>query len=84
MIKNDLSKIFYALKDHHEKKLVLYKKIVGVSLLSTEYLCCNTFMTLLDDVVSVYKGITIDNVVTLNFYENPSFCCPLYVFKNGI
>jgi hypothetical protein len=84
MIKNDLSKIFYALKDHHDKKLILYKKFAGVSLLSTEYLCCNTFMTLLDDVVSIYKGITIDNVVSLNVYENLSFCCTLYVFKNGI
>ena len=84
MIKNDLSKIFNALKDHHDKKLVLYKKIAGISLLSREYLCCNTFMTLLDDVVSIYKGITIDNVVSLNVYENPSFCCTLYVFKNGI
>jgi len=84
MIKNDLSKIFNALKDHHDKKLVLYKKIAGISLLSREYLCCNTFMTLLDDVVSVYKGNTIDNVISLNVYENPSFCCTLYVFKNGI
>jgi hypothetical protein len=48
------------------------------------YLCCNTFMSLLNDVVSIYKGITIDNVVSLNVYENPSFCCTLFVFKNGI
>jgi hypothetical protein len=84
MIKNDLSKIFKALKHHHDKKLVPYKKIAGISLLSTEYLCCNTFMTLLDDVVSIYKGITIDNVVSLNVYENPSFCWTLFVFKNVI
>jgi len=84
MIKNDLSKIFNALKVHHDKRLVLYKKIAGISLLSREYLCCNMFMTLLDDVVSIYKGITIDSVVSLNVYENPSFCCTLYVFKNGI
>jgi hypothetical protein len=37
-----------------------------------------------NDVVSVYKGITIDNVVSFNVYENPSFCCTLFVFKNGI
>jgi hypothetical protein len=42
------------------------------------------FMTSLDDFVSVYKGITIDNVVSLNVNENPSFCSTLYVFKNGI
>jgi hypothetical protein len=53
MDKNDLSKIFNALKEHHDKKLVLYKKIAGFSLLSREYFCCNMFMTLLDDVVSV-------------------------------
>ena len=66
------------------KNLFFIKKIAGISFLSREYLCCNRFMTLLDDVVSVYKGITIDNVVSLNAYENPSFCCTLYVFKNGI
>ncbi len=37
-------------------------------------------MTSLNDVVSIYKGITIDNVVSLNVYENPSFCCTLFVF----
>jgi hypothetical protein len=42
------------------------------------------FMTLLDDGVSVYKGITIDNAVYFNVYENPSFCSTLNVFKNGI
>jgi hypothetical protein len=84
MIKNDLSEIFFALKNLQDKKLALYKKIAGISLLSTEYLCCNTFMMLLNDVVSVYKGITIDNVVSLNVYENTSFCCTLFVFKNGI
>jgi hypothetical protein len=66
------------------KNLFFIKKIAGISLLSRGYLCCNMFMTLLDDYISVYKGITIDKVVTLNFYENPSFCCTLYVFKNGI
>jgi hypothetical protein len=81
---NNLYEIFNALKEHHDKKLVLYKKIAGISLISREYLCCNTFMTSLDDVVSVSKGITIDNVVSVNFYENPSFCSTLYVFKNGI
>ena len=84
MISNDLSEIFFALKSHHDKMLILYKKIAGISLLSRNYLCCNTFMTSLNDVVSIYKGITIDNVVSLNVYENPSFCCTLYVFKNGI
>jgi hypothetical protein len=81
---NDLCEIFNALKENHDKKLVLYKKIAGISLISREYLCCNTFMTSLDDVVSVSKGITIDNVVSVNVYENPSFCSTLYVFKNGI
>jgi len=81
---NDLCEIFNALKEHHDKKLVLYKKITGISLISKEYLCSNTFMTSLDGVVSVSKGITIDNVVSVNVHENPSFCSTLYVFKNGI
>ncbi len=55
MDKNDLSQIFIALKEHYDKKLVLYKKIAGISLISREYLCCNTFMTSLDDFVSVTK-----------------------------
>jgi hypothetical protein len=41
-------------------------------------------MTSLNQVVSVFKEITIDNVVSVNVYENPSFCSTLYVFKNGI
>jgi len=84
MIKNDLSKIFNALKDHHDKKLVLYKKICRhqftfnrVSLLQHvhdfTWWCCKHL-----------QRITIDNVVSLNVCENPSFCCTLYVFKNGI
>jgi hypothetical protein len=84
MISNELSEIFFALKNHHDKKLFLYKKIAGISLPSRNYLCCNMFMTPLNDVVSIYKGITIDNVVSLNVYENPSFCCTFFVFKNGI
>jgi hypothetical protein len=44
----------------------------------------STFAATNDDVVSLYKGINIDNVVSLNVYDNPSFCCTLYVFKNGI
>jgi len=32
MILNELTKIFFALKDHHEKKLLLYKKISSISL----------------------------------------------------
>jgi len=84
MLLNELSDIFFALKNHHNKKRVLYKKIASISLISRNYLCDNTFMTLLNDVVSVYKEITIDNVVSLNVYENPSFFCTLFVFKNGI
>jgi hypothetical protein len=84
MSKNDSSEIFHALKEYHDKKLVLHKKIAGIILISREYLCCNTFMTLLDDFVSISKGITIDNAVSLNVYENPSFCSTLNVFKNGI
>jgi len=45
---NDLYEIFNALKEHHDKKLILYKKIAGISLISKEYLCSNTFMTSLD------------------------------------
>jgi hypothetical protein len=41
-------------------------------------------MTSLYQVVSVYKVITIDNVIFLKIYENPSFCSTLFVFKNGI
>jgi hypothetical protein len=66
------------------KILFFIKKIADISLLSRNYLCCNMFMTLLNDVVSIHKGIIIDDVVSLNVYKNPSFCCTLFVFKNGI
>jgi len=55
MIKNDLFENFFALKNHHDKKLVLNKKNAGISLLSREYLCCNTFMSSLHDVVAFTK-----------------------------
>jgi len=70
MLLNELSDIFFALKNHHNKKRVLYKKIASISLISRNYLCDLTFMTSLND---VYKEITIDNVVSLNVYEHPSF-----------
>jgi hypothetical protein len=41
-------------------------------------------MTSLDDFVSIFKGINIEHVVSLNVYENPSFCSTLHAFKNGI
>jgi hypothetical protein len=40
-------------------------------------------MTSLNQVVNVYKEVTINNVISLNIYENPSFCCTLFVFRNG-
>jgi len=51
MISNELSKIFFALKDYHDKKLLLYKKIASISLISSNSLCYNTFMTLLNDLI---------------------------------
>jgi hypothetical protein len=73
---NELSDIFFALK--YDKQLPLHEKISSISLISN-----NTFMTLLNQVVNIYKEVTIDNVISLNIYENPSFYCTLFVFKNG-
>jgi hypothetical protein len=84
MVSNELSEIFFALKNNYDKKLVLHEKIARIIVFSRNHLCYNTFMTLLNQVVSVYKEITIDNVIFLNIYENPSFCSTLFVFKNGI
>jgi hypothetical protein len=84
MVSNELSEIFFALKNYYDKKLILHEKSARISLFSRNHLCYNTFMTLLNQVVSVYKDITIDNVISLNIYEIPSFCSTLFVFKNGI
>ena len=81
---NELEEIFLTLKDVYDEKLVLYEKIARISEFSKKHLCHNTFMTSLNQVVSVFKEITIDNVIFLNIYENPSFCSTLLVFKNGI
>jgi len=81
---NELEEIFSMLKNFYDEKLVLYEKIARISGFSRNHLCYNTFMTSLNQVVSVFKEITIDNVVSVNVYENPSFCSTLYVFKNGI
>jgi hypothetical protein len=82
MMHNELSNIFFALKFFHDKQLPLHEKIASISLISKK-LCYNTFMTSLNQVVNFYKIGTIDNVISLNIYENPSFCCTLFVFKNG-
>ena len=79
---NELSDIFFALKNFHDKQLPLHEKIASISLISMK-LRYNTFMTSLNQVVNIYKEVTIDNVISLNIYENPSFCCTLFVFKNG-
>jgi hypothetical protein len=79
---NELSEIFFALKNIHDKQLPLHEKIARISLTSKK-LCYNTFMTLLNQVVNVYKEVTIGNVISLNIYENPLFCCTFFVFKNG-
>jgi hypothetical protein len=81
---NELEEIFLTLKNFYDKKLVLYEKIARISEFSKKHLCHNTFMTSLNQVVSVFKEITIDNVIFLNIYENPSFRLTLLVFKNGI
>jgi len=79
---NELSDIFFALKNFHDKQLPLHEKIARISWTSKK-LHYNTFMTSLNQVVNVYKEDTINNVISLNIYENPSFCCTLFVFKNG-
>jgi len=84
MVSNELSEIFFALKNYYDEKLVLHEKIAWISVFSRNHLCYNMFMTSLNQVVSIYKEITIDNVIFLNIYENPSFCSTLFVFKNGI
>jgi hypothetical protein len=83
MMHNELSNIFFALKFYHDKQLPLHEKIASISLISMK-LRYNTFMTSLNQVVNIYKEVTIDNVISLNMYESPSFCCTLFVFKNGI
>ena len=81
---NELEAIYLTLKDFYDEKLVLHEKIARISEFSKKHLCHNTFMTSLNQTVSVFKEITIDNVISLNIYENPSFCSTLLVFKNGI
>jgi len=81
---NELEAIYLTLKDFYDEKLVLHEKIASISEFSKKHLCHNTFMTSLNQAVSVFKEITIDNVISLNIYENPSFCSTLLVFKNGI
>jgi len=81
-IHNELSNIFFALKNFHDKQLPLHEKIASISLISKK-LHYNTFMISLNQVVNVYKEVTINNVISLNIYENPSFCCTLFNFKNG-
>jgi hypothetical protein len=82
MMHNELSEIFFALKIFHDKQLPLHEKIARISLTSKK-LHYNTFMTLFNQIVNIYKEVTIHNVISSPIYENPSFCCTLFVFKNG-
>jgi hypothetical protein len=81
MISNELSEIFFALKYYHDKNHPLHKKIASISTISKSL--CHNFLTSLNEVIKVFKKVTIDNVISLDIYENPSFCCSLFVFKNG-
>jgi len=69
MVSDELDEIFSTLKNFYDKKLVLYEKIARISEFSRNHLCYNMFMTLLNQVVSVYKEITIDNVIFLNIMK---------------
>jgi hypothetical protein len=84
MVFNELEEIFPTLKNFYDERLVLYEKIARISEFSRNHLCYNTFMTSLNQVVSVFKEITNDNVIFLKIYESPSYCLTLFVFKNGI
>jgi len=64
MIHNELSDIFFALIFFHDKQLPLHEKIASISFISKE-LRYNTFMTLLNQVVNVFKEVTIKNVLRL-------------------
>jgi hypothetical protein len=64
-------------------KIFLHEKIASISRISKN-LCLNCFITSLTEVIKVLKEITIDNVISLNIYENPFFSCTLSVFKKGI
>jgi len=81
---NEKKSFLSTLKKFYDEKLDLYEKIARISEFSKNHLCHNTFMTSLNQLVSVFKEITIDNVIFLNIYENPSFCSTLFVIKNGI
>ena len=52
---NELEEIFLTLKDVYDEKLVLHEKIARISEFSKKHLCHNTFMTSLNQVVSVFK-----------------------------
>jgi hypothetical protein len=83
MISNDLSEIYFALKYYHDKNLPLHEKIASISRISKN-LCHNFFMTSLNEIVKVFKEVTIKHVISLNIYENPPISCTLFVLKNGI
>jgi hypothetical protein len=82
MNENDLSKFFQPFNFFMKMLILPIKKIANISKTSVS-ICDNTYITALNDVVQVFKNIIIDNVVSMNIYENSSFSSTLVVFSNG-
>ena len=82
MSENALFIIFSSLKKFCGEDLDVHKKIAFISQFATE-LCFPTYFTDLSAQVKIYKSISINPVISVNIYDNPSFCSELIVSFKG-
>jgi hypothetical protein len=79
---NALFEIFSSLKKFCGEDLNVHQKIAFISQLATE-LCFLTYFTDLNARVKIYKSVSINPVISMNVYDNPSFCSELIVSFKG-
>jgi len=82
MRENALFEIFSSLKKFCGKDLNIHQKIAFISQFATE-LCFPTYFTDLGAQVKIYKTLYINPVISVNVYDNPSFCSELIVSFKG-
>jgi hypothetical protein len=80
---NALFEIFSSLKTFCRKEHNVHEKVAFISQFATE-LCFSTYFTDLSARVKIYKSVSINPVISMNVYDNPSFCSELISRKKNI
>jgi hypothetical protein len=82
MRENALFEIFSSLKKFCGEDLDVHQKIAFISQFATK-LCFLTYFMDLSAQVKIFKTVSINPVISMNVYDNPSFCSNLIVSFKG-